>query len=1237
MATVTFREELQSILHGFQRGSLKDNALVLLEQLGYRSDKQIDLEPNTVATFKENFGDGPDHIQFNDDRALTNQWQSVDFLFQLAGDDLAIGGQLPLVRSRAVDTSAAAWQSYLFFAIHLKDRATPYTRTELSNITREVNKLFLMPAMVIFQHGQTITLSVINRRLNKRYPDRDVLEKVTLIKDINIAQTHRAHLEILADLASDELYRVQGFTSFEELHQAWQTVLDSSELNKKFFKEIANWYFWAADQVQFPKGLDGRNSNEMSLIRLITRLIFIWFLKEKGLVPDRLFNPNEIPKLLKSVKDSDSTYYWAILQNLFFATLNQEADKRQFCDNPNRLSTNLYHHQGLFRAKDEAEVLALFQDIPFLNGGLFECLDEEVKRDGKTVVQRLDGFSPNAQEAAQVPNKLFLQEDPLNVDLNDTYDTKGKRYTVRGLLHILNSYKFTVTENTPIEEEIALDPELLGKVFENLLAAYNPETQTTARKKTGSFYTPREVVDYMVDESLVTYFKSKVASDQASESELAAFDSQLRQLVDYGGETNPFAEDPSINIQLIAAINQLKALDPAVGSGAFPMGMLQKLVMILRKLDPDNRIWKHEQREKLIGDEVRNIKKDVAIAQKISDEEVRDTATRQLQERLERLEAEFANQDMDYPRKLFLIENCIYGVDIQNIAVQIAKLRCFIALIVEQRVDDSQPNRGIFPLPNLEMKFVAANTLFALEKVEQLSLLGGSIELKAKEEELEKLRHDYFQTYDLGKKRRLKEKDEALRAEIAILLQSQNVSKSSAEKIAYWKPYDQLADADFFDPHWMFGIEDGFDIVIGNPPYVRQEQIKDIKPQLKPLYECYTGVADLYVYFFERALQLLKPGGVLTYICSNKYFRANYGEKLRNLLSQKTRIQTLIDFGDAPVFTAIAYPSIIVTQQSRPNGNAIAAMNWETDRPVKEFVEVLEDHKFDLAQTYLGKDGWQLSSPGTSQLLQKIQDAGLPLEKVTGKIFIGLKTGLNKAFIVNGTTRDQLISEHSSSSKLIRKFIRGRDIRRWNIDLDTIDKYLIRIESSENQDHPWSNKSLKEAEFIFQKEYPAIHSHLFSFRDELIARDDQGKFFWELRSCSYWNKFDGVKIIFPDIAPVARYTYLTSSVDIDMTGFMIPINNLFVLGILNSKITEKFIELISSQVRGNYLRFKRQYVSQIPIPPASDTNKAAITALVQKCLDAKGQGVAQWEAEIDDRVAHLYGLTPNDLKIIRGE
>jgi adenine-specific DNA-methyltransferase len=227
------------------------------------------------------------------------------------------------------------------------------------------------------------------------------------------------------------------------------------------------------------------------------------------------------------------------------------------------------------------------------------------------------------------------------------------------------------------------------------------------------------------------------------------------------------------------------------------------------------------------------------------------------------------------------------------------------------------------------------------------------------------------------------------------------------------------------------------------------------------------GRVDLYVYFFERALKLLKPDGVLTYICSNKYFRANYGEKLRNLLSQKTRIQTLIDFGDAPVFTAIAYPSIIITQQSRPNDNAIAAMNWETERPVEEFVEVFDTHKFDLAQTYLGKDGWQLESPAVFNLLEKLRAAGKPLgEYVNGRFYYGIKTGYNQAFVVDRSTRDELVSADPSSSEVIKPFARGRDIKRWRVNF--AQQYLIFMHRG-----------------ISLKKYPAIKAYLEPHKNRL--------------------------------------------------------------------------------------------------------------------------------------------------------
>jgi hypothetical protein len=361
-------------------------------------------------------------------------------------------------------------------------------------------------------------------------------------------------------------------------------------------------------------------------------------------------------------------------------------------------------------------------------------------------------------------------------------------------LEIFESYKFTVAENTPIEEEVALDPELLGQVFENLLATYNPETKTTARKQTGSFYTPRNIVDYMVDESLMAYLHQALSggtrqpagagaqkvllnspdpaallSPAGQDGEPDHLEKRLHQLFSYTPEPHQFG--PSEVDELIAAIDRLKLLDPACGSGAFPMGALQKLVYVLGKLDPNNARWKQQQIEREIAGEIGRIRADLGIAKQISDEEARALAENKLQERLAQIEAAFSQHraDLDYARKLFLLENCIYGVDIQPIAVQIAKLRCFIALVVDQKTNLNQPNRGVLPLPNLETKFVAADSLGQVKQDSQPELFGG--ELDKLKEGLREVRHKHFQARKYSEKKKWRDKDKEIRSQIAKLLE----------------------------------------------------------------------------------------------------------------------------------------------------------------------------------------------------------------------------------------------------------------------------------------------------------------------------------------------------------------------------------------------------------------------------------------------------------------------------------
>ena len=305
---------------------------------------------------------------------------------------------------------------------------------------------------------------------------------------------------------------------------------------------------------------------------------------------------------------------------------------------------------------------------------------------------RVDGFSTNEKNQPIVTNLLFFSPEIKGVDLSDVYgDKKRKNETVSGLLHILERYKFTIVENTPIDQEVALDPELLGKVFENLLASYNEETKTTARKQTGSFYTPRPIVDYMVDESLKVYFISVLGKKHGMAEEDAR--TGLDILFAYTEKQHVFEADEVDT--LIKAIDTCKILDPACGSGAFPMGILHKLVTILTKLDPDNAKWKHTQLSKLDSAPMR-----------------------------EELERTFKNNNDDYGRKLYLIENCLYGVDIQPIAIQLSKLRFFISLICDQKTNkDKAKNHGVKPLPNLETKFVAADTLISLDNATHVGLV----------------------------------------------------------------------------------------------------------------------------------------------------------------------------------------------------------------------------------------------------------------------------------------------------------------------------------------------------------------------------------------------------------------------------------------------------------------------------------------------------------------------------------
>ncbi|MBW2591180.1 MAG: SAM-dependent DNA methyltransferase, partial [Deltaproteobacteria bacterium] len=438
-------------------------------------------------------------------------------------DDRAFNNQPSIIES--VQLKEKDYDGLLIFGVILdREGGKLPSRGQMAEVTRTFNREFhYTPVVIVFKYGSYLCFSNCERIPYKQdWREGEKAGKVSLLMDIDTVNTHTGHLKILQNLAIPTTGK-KAVTTFDGLYNYWQEVFSVSLLSKRFYQELSNWYFWTLAHVEFPddEEKDREVRNATSVIRLITRLMFVWFLKEKNLVPDALFDKDELDEHLNYKDYHNSTYYKAILQNLFFATLNTKMKKddpesRKFVNRQYGIQ-EFYRYERFFKNKQKA--LKLFETIPFLNGGLFENLDKNI---GKPDEVRLDCFSnrPAHEKRLKVPDFLFFGAED-QIDLSDVYGSKKrKNETVKGIIHILNSYKFTIAENTPIEEEIALDPELLGKVFENLLASYNPETKTTARKQTGSFYTPREIVNYMVDESLIAYLEGKLIESFQKKSRL---------------------------------------------------------------------------------------------------------------------------------------------------------------------------------------------------------------------------------------------------------------------------------------------------------------------------------------------------------------------------------------------------------------------------------------------------------------------------------------------------------------------------------------------------------------------------------------------------------------------------------------------------------------------------------------------------------------------------------------------
>ncbi len=1155
-------------------------------------------------------------------------------------DNLSLFDDGNVTFDQAVEKIHADYEGMMIFAVRIDGIDSP-TRTQLADLTRAFNRASKsLPVVVLFKYGNLITLATSERITYKQpWREGEKIGKISLLKDIDILSTHAGHIKILKDLAKP------GVRDFNGLYQQWRDVFNVQLLNRNFYKELSAWYFWALRQVEFPDDAEKNREirNSTSVIRLITRLIFVWFLKEKRLVPEILFNKKTLDEYLKYDDINNSTYYKAILQNLFFATLNTKMKKddpesRKFVNRQYGVQV-FYRYERYF--KDKKKALKLFEAIPFLNGGLFENLDKNIGKDNEI---RIDCFSnrPVHEKKLKVPDCLFLGDEVV-IDLSKEFGSKKrKKEKVRGIIHILNSYKFTIDENTPIEEEIALDPELLGKVFENLLASYNPETQTTARKQTGSFYTPREIVNYMVDESLKASLSNLVSKkiDNATEDDIKT---GLDILFEYTEKEHAFTDNEVFKI--VEAISELKILDPACGSGAFPMGILHKLVFILNKIDEDNKRWRELQKQRAV--------KETESAYNLGNKEERH-------QRLKEIEEAFDFNTSDYGRKLFLIENSIYGVDIQPIAVQIAKLRFFISLIVDQKTDEDKKNLGILPLPNLETKFVAANTLIGIDKKGQLELNFQNPEIDKKEKELTKVRERHFLARTPKTKEKYREKDKDLRNEIAVLLEKDGFASDVTKKLAHWNPYDQNTSADFFDSEWMFGLKSGFDIVIGNPPYIRIQTLRQSQPEnVKYFKDNYVsakqGNYDIYVVFVENSLSLLNSKGQLAFILPHKFFNAQYGKKLRGIISKGKSLSHVVHFGHHQVF---------------PGSTNYVCLLFLDKQGCEEFRFVKVANYEQWLKSYIGIGGilnankvssleWNFVVGQGAAMFEKLCEIPLKLGDVAD-IFVGLQTSADDVFILdfinNGSNTITLRSkaldmELTLERQLFRPLISGTDVEAYGVLPDR--QYILFPYAVDDE-----KAELLEFDFISQH-YPKTANYLLKNKKRLEARE-RGKF-----KGKEWYKFgrsqnlgiqQRAKICVPRLVDCLHCAYdvhgdrFLDNVDVcgvNLNPYYQKHGLPYVLGLLNSKVLGWFFPFVSAPFRGGWFSANRQFLSQLPFRSIDFSNSKdkflyeGLIHLVNKIIDAKSinpdTNIATFEAEIDARVAHLYNLTEEEYSLILKE
>lgn len=1067
-----------------------------------------------------------------------------------------------------------------------------------------------------------------------------------------------------------ELLKSQSSPTLEQIEKAF----DIERVTKDFYQEYEKLFERVRDEIESLRAdskLDRHFEercikNDDFTKKLLGQILFLYFLQKKG-----WFGLKKNQKWGEGRKDYLRFLFTRHKEN--YQTL--KTGKRHAPNFFNDVLAHLFYDALNIDRRDNDDYYSHLQSrIPFLNGGLFE--PSYKWRDFPVYL----------------PDELFSNEVKTKDDETGT-----------GILDIFDRYNFTVHESEPLETEVAIDPEMLGNVFENLLLKEE-------RGRSGTFYTPRLIVNYMCRQSLLDYLTTKLlpkgeqtTTDKtpltvddlenfiAFAEEYAAFEvrkkegDEEKEYVTYRERQFP-AGIKEYAAKIDAHLATVKVCDPAIGSGAFPVGILQEIVRLRKSLITTGKVKKRSE----------------------------------------------------YELKLHTIQNSIYGVDLSQSAVDIARLRLWLSLIVDEKDRDE-----IEVLPNLDYKIVQGNSLIdefegekllpddfikrntpktfaAVENKETLRNRlqteyfeevgkGGKNSIKAQQifrevedlseqirkdkskgksdtkqsdlltadedkarqrlKELHQKHGDIFKTKNSNEKNALRrsvdlkilefiqenldEKECRVNAEITNTeakldaeventkqtlkkavetpkivrlrktLDALNNRLTHLEKVRYdlrnlWqnKPNDDtddLTDIDrenftpfktkpfflwetqfleiFFDEEGKPLENPGFDIVIANPPYVRSGKIeKAHKEAFSRNFDTFDGNADIYVYFYEKGLDVLHDKGTLTFITSNSFLNSGFGEKLRVHLKGETQIKEIVDFAETSVFDATVETNIIHLAKPFFDNSKIRILKWNETEPLESLPAKIKTDSFFIQQSKLKDESWQLEEPKILNLLEKLKTCGTPLDKyVNGEFYYGIKTGLNEAFVVDKATKEKLIAEHESSAEVLKPFLRGRDVKRWRTEPQ--DLWLIFTRRG-----------------IDIENYPAIKNHLHQFKEKLIPGIKGGrkagsyKWFEIQDNIAYWQEFKKPKIVYQDIARYFGVAWDDSGAMLANTCYFIPTDEKFLLGVLLSSSIRFWVEKVIGSDEGGFIRLFSIHVGKFPIPDAEDWQKEIIEKFVDYIL-----------------------------------